>query len=105
MRLAVVLLLVLLAVGGPGCGQADDLRAGGQGRGARGRELRARAEHARDRAERSARRVADRVRAALARLEQSVPQATRDDQAPSSGDQRLEAYLKEVLGSVDRYWT
>jgi predicted metalloprotease len=105
MRPAVVLLFVLLAIGGPGCGQADDLRERGQELQERGQELRARAEKARDRAERSARRVADRVRAALDRLERSVPQATRDDQAPASGDQRLEAYLKEVLGSVDRYWT
>src|SRR5215217_1108290 len=104
MRLAVVLLAVLLAIGGSGCGQADDLRERGEQLRERGRELRDRAERARDRAERSARRVVDRVRAALDRLEQSVPQATRDDQAPASGDQRLEAYLKQVLDSVDRYW-
>src|SRR5215217_2935352 len=85
MRLAVVLLAVLLAIGGSGCGQADDLRARGEKLRERGQELRDRAERARDRAERSARRVADRVRAAL--------------------DRRLEAYLKQVLGSVDDYWT
>src|SRR3954447_21998338 len=105
MRPAVVLLAVLLAIGGSGCGQADDLRARGEKLRERGQELRDRAEQARDRAERSARRLADRVRAALDRLEQSVPQATRDDQAPASGDKRLEAYLEEVLDSVDRYWT
>src|SRR4051794_3760667 len=97
MRLAAVLLLVL-ALGATGCGQADDLRQ-------RGQELRERAQLARDRAERSARRLADRVRAALDRLERSVPQATRDDQAPASGDKRLEADLKEVLASVDTYGT
>ncbi len=97
-RLAVGLLLVLLAVAAPACGDADDLRE-------RGEDLRQRAEEARDRAERSAKRVVDRVRAALDDLERSVPQATRDDQAPSSGDQRLEDYLTEVLRSVDAYWT
>src|SRR3954467_3236482 len=113
MRLAVVLLAVLLAIGGSGWGQAGDLRArreqvrgaGGARLRERGQELRDRAEQARDRAERSARRVADRVRAALDRLEQSVPQAPRDNQAPASGNKRLEAYLKEVLDSVDTYWT
>ncbi len=97
-RLAVALLLVLLAVAAPACGDADDLRE-------RGEDLRERAQQARDRAERSAKRVVDRVRAALDDLERSVPQATRDDQAPSSGDQRLEDYLTEVLRSVDAYWT
>jgi predicted metalloprotease len=97
-RLAVALLLVLLAGFAPACGDAKDLRE-------RGERLRERAEQARDRAERSAKRVVDRVRAALEDLERSVPQATRDDQAPSSGDQRLEDYLTEVLRSVDAYWT
>ena len=97
-RLIVALLLVLLAGFAPACGDADDLRE-------RGEELRERAQQARDRAERSAKRVVDRVRAALDDLERAVPQATRDDQAPSSGDQRLEDYLTEVLRSVDAYWT
>jgi hypothetical protein len=97
-RLAVALLLALLAVAALACGDAEDLRE-------RGENLRQRAEEARDRAERSAERVVDRVRAALDDLERSVPQATRDDQAPSSGDQRLEDYLTEVLRSVDAYWT
>ena len=97
-RLIVALLLVLLAGFAPACGDADDLRE-------RGEELRERAQQARDRAERSAKRVVDRVRAALDDLERSVPQATRDSQAPSSGDQRLEDYLTEVLRSVDAYWT
>ena len=97
-RLTVALLLVLLAGFAPACGDADDLRE-------RGEKLRERAEAARDRAERSAKRVVERVRAALDDLERSVPQATRDDQAPSSGDQRLEDYLTEVLRSVDAYWT
>src|SRR3954466_11627906 len=100
MRLAAVLLLLVLAFGAPGCGQADDLRERGEELRQRGQELRERAELARDRARGSARRLADRVRAALDRLEQSVPQATRDDQAPVSGDKRLEAYLEEVLDSV-----
>src|SRR5687767_15600104 len=97
-RLAVALLLLLLAAGAPACGEADDLRE-------RGEALRERAEKARDRAERSAQRVVDRVRAALEDLERAVPQATRDEQAPSSGDKRLEDFLTEVLRSVDAYWT
>jgi predicted metalloprotease len=97
-RLVLLLALVLLAGGIAGCGGAEDLRD-------RGQELRQRAEVARDRAERSARRLADRVHDALDRLQRAVPQATRDDQAPASGNKRLEAYLTEVLDSVDTYWT
>ena len=96
--LLLLVLLVLLAGAAPACGGADDLRE-------RGDALRERAEEARDLAERKARRVVDRVRAALDDLERAVPQATRDEQAPSSGDQRLEDYLTEVLRSVDAYWT
>jgi len=99
-----VTLLLLLALL-PGCGGTDDLRERSENLRERGQELRDRAEATRDRAERSARRLADRVRDALDRLERSVPRATRDDQAPSSGDKRLEAYLTEVLESVDSYWT
>jgi len=97
-RLVLLLLITLLALGAPACGETDDLRE-------RGEALRQRAEAARDRAERSARRVVDRVRAELERLEQAVPEATRDEQAPASGDARLEDYLTEVLRSVDAYWT
>ena len=104
-RLAVLLLLATLGVAASGCGGSDDLRERGEELRDRGQALRDRAEAARDRAERSARRLADRVREALAELERAVPQATRDDQAPASGDQRLEAYLTEVLESVDGYWT
>src|SRR5215218_5029140 len=97
-RIAVLLLVLLLAPGVAGCGGTDDLRE-------RGQELRQRAREARDRAERSARRVVDRVRAVLDDLERAVPQATRDSQAPASRDGQLEEYLTSVLRSVDVYWT
>src|SRR4051794_25387008 len=98
MRLLVALLVLVLAFGAAGCRDAGDLRD-------RGHELRQRAEVARDRAERSARRLADRVRETLDRIQRAVPQATRDTQAPTSRNGRLEAYLTKVLGSVDGYWT
>ena len=104
-RLAVLVLLALLCCGAAGCGGSDDLRERGEKLRERGEELRDRAEATRDRAERSARRLADRVQEALDDLQRAVPQATRDEQAPASGDKRLEAYLTEVLDSVDTYWT
>jgi predicted metalloprotease len=105
LRLGVLLLLLAIACGAAGCGGADDLQQRGEELRQRGEELRQRAEKARDRAQRSARRVEAQVREALDKLERAVPQATSDAQAPSSGDKRLEAYLKEVLTSVDTYWT
>src|ERR687893_1245533 len=104
-RLASLLMLVSLACVASGCGGTDDFRERGENLRERGQELRDRAEATRDRAERSARRLADRVREALDDLQRAVPQATRDEQAPASGDKRLEAYMTEVLESVDRYWT
>ena len=97
-----VLLLVLVA---PGCGDGssvDDLRE-------RTQELRDKARDARERTEAAGERLVQRVRAALEKVRRSVPEATRDAQAPSSRGRteegRVDGYLTEVLSSVDSYWT
>ena len=96
MRRLVLLVLALALLAG-GCGE-QDLRA-------RGEALRERAREARERAEARADELVERVRAALEDLERSVPEATRDTQAPSSRGNRLETYMTSVLESVDDYWT
>jgi predicted metalloprotease len=98
-----VLLLVFFA---PGCGDGPDV----------GDELRERTEKlsdqardARQRTQKAGARLVRRVRAALERIRRSVPQATRDEQAPSSQGRtkegKVDGYLTDVLESVDSYWT
>jgi uncharacterized protein len=97
--------VLLLAVAAPGCGDgssADDLRA-------RTKELRAKAHQARLRTEKAGERLVRRVREELERIRRSVPQATRDGQAPSTRGRteegKIDGYLTDVLTSVDSYWT
>jgi predicted metalloprotease len=94
-RLSVLAVLLLVALSGCGGSDIED----------QARDLRERAEAARDRAERAGERLVDRVRDELERIRRSVPQATRDTQAPVSRGGRIPDYLTEVIGSVDRYWT
>jgi predicted metalloprotease len=100
------LLLVLLACLAllPGCGNAEADAFAAQVRD-RAREVQRQAEDVGARAGQLARQV----RAALDRMRRSVPRATRDDQAPATGGrtraEQIDAYLTDVLRSVDAYWT
>jgi hypothetical protein len=103
-RLLAVVLLALLALGGAGCGSEDSDRLA--------KALRHRAEEVQQRAEKvsdRARQVARQVKAALDKIKASVPRATRDDQAPATAGRtqagQINAYLTDVLKSIDTYWT
>src|SRR4051794_7731161 len=96
--LAALLLAALSLTALPACGGEERLA-----------ELEQRAEQARDRVRQRIERARDRVREALDDLEQAVPQATPSTPAPASRGRtepsQVEAYLTEVITSVDRYWT
>jgi predicted metalloprotease len=100
-RPALLLMLCCLALTGCGSAEADRLAAQVRQRAER---VQQRAQEASDRAEQLARQV----RAALKRLRRTVPSATRDDQAPAAQGtqaQTIDAFLTDVLRSVDDYWT
>lgn len=93
MRAVLLALAVFLAAGTElsGCGTDHPVR-----------DLRERAEQARD-------RLKKRVQEALDDLQKAVPEATPQTQAPESRGRtetdRVEGFLLDVLQSVDRYWT
>ncbi|MEA2288966.1 MAG: uncharacterized protein QOD55_963 [Solirubrobacteraceae bacterium] len=66
-------------------------------------------DQARERAERARERLAERVREALDRIRRSVPEATPQTRPPQTAGRtettQIEAFLTEVLQSVDGYWT
>jgi uncharacterized protein len=90
-RLAMALLLAVACLTLGGCGSDHPVR-----------DLRARAEQARD-------RLKKRVQEVLDELQQAVPEATPQTRTPASRGRteitQVEGYLDEVLASVDRYWT
>src|SRR3954451_8475167 len=100
------MLLIALAFVSPGCGGGSTV--GGEVH-QRTQEVRERLRAARERTERTGERLVQRVRRALEQIRRSVPQATRDAQAPSSRGRtaagKVDAYLTDVLTSVDSYWT
>lgn len=93
MRAVLLALAVFLAAGTAlsGCGSEHPVR-----------DLKERAEQARD-------RLKKRVQEALDDLQKAVPEATPQTQAPESRGRtetdRVEGFLLDVLQSVDRYWT
>ncbi len=99
---AVLLCGVLLS----GCGEtdrlADDVRA-------RAQEVRKEARQLRRRAEKLSERVAERVRKILDDIEKAVPRAGPGTRSPSARGRTevgtIDAFLTDVLGSVDEYWT
>jgi predicted metalloprotease len=102
MRRAAALAIVLVslcALGG--CGSSDIDTAV--------RHARERAQEVRTQARDAARRLERRVQAALDRIEQSVPRAQDPAQAPSARGRTqpgtIDAFLTDVLRSVDAYWT
>ena len=97
-----------------GCG-GDAERLAREAR-ARGEEVRQRAESIRERGERIRRRgerardeLTGHVRDVLEDIRQSVPRATPQTRPPSARGRaetsRVDAYLTEVIQSVDAYWT
>jgi predicted metalloprotease len=98
-RAAVAALLAAVCLTGlPACGGDERLA-----------ELEQRAERARERIRERIERARERVRETLDDLEQSVPRASPSTPAPESRGRteanQVEAYLTEVITSVDRYWT
>ena len=105
-RLAVLVLLALLACGTAGCGGTDDLRERGEKLRDQGQQLRDRAQATRDRAERSARRLADRCGRPSTTFRRPRPRAMRRRRRRAAhGGGRVAAFLTDVLRSVDSYWT
>jgi uncharacterized protein len=102
-RLAAAL-LVLLALAAGGCGGAESEQFAQQIRD-RADEIQARAEKVSERAKQLARQV----KAALKEIQQSVPRARTDAQAPTTGGrtsaQEIDKYLTTVLHSIDDYWS
>jgi predicted metalloprotease len=90
-RLAMALLLAVACLTLGGCGSDHPVR-----------DLRARAEQARD-------RLKKRVQQVLDDLQKAVPEATPQTRTPASRGRtettQVEGYLDDVLASVDRYWT
>ena len=103
-RCLCVLLVLVSAAALGGCGDGDADRLADDAR-ARADELRGDARDLRTRAERLRDRLAERVRKTLDRLEKAIPSAGRLTRPPRRGDAGLEAFLTEVLRSVDSYWT
>lgn len=111
------MLSALLALASSGCGSGDAERVAvaSQERAEALREdIRALRDQARSlpdaralrgRAERLRRRLEKRVRDTLERLERRIPAAGPGTAAPGRGDASLEAFLTEILRSVDAYWT
>ena len=99
-------LLCLLALAG--CGSedadrlADDVRA-------RAEQVREDARELRSRAEKLSEQVAERVRKVLDDLKKEVPQAGPATRSPSARGRiearTIDAFLTDVLESVDTYWT
>jgi predicted metalloprotease len=86
-----LVLLVAACVALGGCGSQHPIR-----------DLRQRAEQARE-------RLKKRVEEVLTQLQQAVPEATPRTRAPATRGRtevsQVEGFLDEVLGSVDQYWT
>jgi predicted metalloprotease len=102
MRRAITLALLLLSLcAAGGCGSGDVDRAV--------QHARDRVQAVREQARATARRVERRVREALDRIEQSVPRAQDPAQAPATRGRTqpgtIDAFLTDVLRSVDAYWT
>jgi predicted metalloprotease len=104
MRRALILLLACAALAGIGCGSDEADRFAADVR-HRAEEVQARARELSDRAEQLTRQV----RAALEKLRKAVPSASSDAQAPTTGGRTepvtIDAFLTDVLQSVDSYWT
>jgi predicted metalloprotease len=102
-RACLALILTLAgAVAAPACGEEDISELE--------RDARERVEQVRERAERlreAAEQLADRVRERLEEIRRSVPSASlaQPDSEGRTQAGRIDAFLTEVLHSIDRYWT
>ena len=103
-RCLLSIVLVLVATVAGGCGDDDTERLTRDARD-RANQIRENARDLRGRAERLRDRLAERVRETLDQLEKAIPSAGDLTRPPRRGDATLEAFLSEVLRSVDRYWT
>jgi predicted metalloprotease len=110
--LATALLVLLTALTVAGCGRADaDRVAQDVKREARNRadDLRQRAEAARRQAERRVDRIRARIEEVLGQIRAAVPRAQhtspRVQARGRTGTTTIDAFLTDVLQSVDDYWT
>ena len=102
MRLAVVAMVLVLALGAAGCGAVEDVerevREGVEVVKEKGRELGREARRIRE-------RIEDRVNEVLAELERAVPQADATTVPPTrAGTGSFQAFMTDSLEDVDRYW-
>jgi predicted metalloprotease len=96
-RLAAWLLLLALALPAAGCGEDAQDR------------LRLRAQEFQQRVKQERERIRDRIQAVLGQIRRSIPQAQRTSPEVRSrgrtGRQTIDAFLTDVLQSIDTYWT
>ena len=106
-RLLPLALLVACLALLPGCGSGSGADALQHARD-RAHEIQTRAKAIRAHWQEQGKRLAQQVRTALNRIEQSVPRAQSPSQAPSAAGRRrpgtVDGFLTDVLRSVDAYW-
>ncbi|MBA2580311.1 MAG: neutral zinc metallopeptidase, partial [Thermoleophilaceae bacterium] len=113
-RILVALVALACVPVASGCGEdterlAREARARGEQVRQRAESIRERGERIRGRGERARDQLTRHVRDVLEDIRQSVPRATPETRPPAARGRaetsRVDAYLTEVVQSVDAYWT